>query len=1248
LANITGTAANDTLTGTELLDFINGLGGDDVINGLGGDDVIDAGLGNDIVNGGDGNDNILGGGGDDQLFGDAGNDTIALNVQVGGTSLLDGGSGDDRLTVFGSGLSTVRGGAGNDIIRLDGFGITNADGGDGNDVIELGSSRSSTLTLGAGADLVTTLINYAPTSPTIILDFVPGEDQVRLPFAGLLLNWQGSGNPFGQGYARLVQGFGAVVLELDRDGGGNGYGEILRFFNTSLAAFGAAAFSGYAPDGSAPAAQTLNGTAGSDVLTGGIGNDQLSGLDGIDRLDGAEGDDTLFGGNGNDVLEDRVGANLAYGEAGNDTIFVAGASQAFGGDDDDNLSGLGNSATAIQTLLDGGAGNDTITFFNGQFGSSNGTIIRGGDGNDEIRVDGFSLNNQVDGGSGNDRITVGSALGLTLTLGSGADVIIISEANFAPSAAVVITDFNVAEDRIEHSFFRYFTGWAGAENPFGEGFLRLISNGPDAVVQRDRDGVANGVLFTDLFVFRNISPAALTAAVFGGFAPDGSPAISLTVTGTAGNDVLVGGVGSDLIEGLGGNDTLNGGIGNDTLDGGDGDDRLEGGAGNDTLRGGNGNDRLEAAQGGIDQLFGGAGNDTLTAFGTVTGAPTLLDGGDGDDLLQYSNSQFGSTNGSIARGGAGNDQIDINGFGPNIIDAGPGNDTVNLGSGLGYQVALGDGADTLTIGINFVPSTAAVISDFLPGTDRMTINFAPLLTNWNGTNPFASGHARLLQQGANVLLQFDPNGGGEAYLDRILFLNAQRGSFAFSDFGGFDFTVPAVRNSYPSTDNGEEIIGGEGSDFIDGRGGNDTIQGRGGNDELFGGAGDDRIIGGAGNDLINGGVGRDTVLFSGTMADYEFSLSGGALIIRDRRTNGDGIDTLFSIERVVIDGLDISLTSFAEPGDPRVANFTVGAGGWSTQERFPRILADVNGDGLADIVGFGQAGTLVALGQANGNFAAPFVAVANFGQDQGWSSANIFHRELADVNGDGRDDIVGFGTAGVLVSLAQVGGTFGAPILGSTNFNPANGWTSQDAFARTLADVNGDGFADIIGFGVPGSFVALGTGTGSFGAATFARADFGANQGWTSNNQFHREVGDVNGDGRADIVGFGQAGTLVALGQANGSFGGPALMLGNFGTSQGWTSQDLFPRDLADVNGDGLADIVGFGVAGTLLAAGQADGSFSTASFELANFGRNQGWSSDNIFHRELADVNGDGRADIVGFGQSGVFAALAFSGLVI
>ena len=56
----------------------------------------------------------------------------------------------------------------------------------------------------------------------------------------------------------------------------------------------------------------------------------------------------------------------------------------------------------------------------------------------------------------------------------------------------------------------------------------------------------------------------------------------LTLTGTAGNDSLAGGIFDDHLYGLAGNDTLTGNAGNDYLDGGTGADTMKGGAGNDT------------------------------------------------------------------------------------------------------------------------------------------------------------------------------------------------------------------------------------------------------------------------------------------------------------------------------------------------------------------------------------------------------------------------------------------------------------------------------------------------------------------------------------------------------------------------------------------------------------------------------------------------------------------------------------------
>ncbi|WP_275423516.1 calcium-binding protein, partial [Snodgrassella communis] len=82
------------------------------------------------------------------------------------------------------------------------------------------------------------------------------------------------------------------------------------------------------------------------------------------------------------------------------------------------------------------------------------------------------------------------------------------------------------------------------------------------------------------------------------------------IAGGPGNDKLYGGDGIDNLFGGAGNDELYGENGNDYLSGGDGDDILNGGPGNDILNGGNGNDILWGKQG-YDIINGGPGNDTL-------------------------------------------------------------------------------------------------------------------------------------------------------------------------------------------------------------------------------------------------------------------------------------------------------------------------------------------------------------------------------------------------------------------------------------------------------------------------------------------------------------------------------------------------------------------------------------------------------------------------------------------------------------
>ena len=89
---------------------------------------------------------------------------------------------------------------------------------------------------------------------------------------------------------------------------------------------------------------------------------------------------------------------------------------------------------------------------------------------------------------------------------------------------------------------------------------------------------------------------------------------SPTRVGTAGNDVINGTPGRDIIVAIGGNDTINGNDGNDVICGGDGADTINGGNGADVVDGGAGPDSIFGSDGN-DTLDGGAQNDSIRGDG---------------------------------------------------------------------------------------------------------------------------------------------------------------------------------------------------------------------------------------------------------------------------------------------------------------------------------------------------------------------------------------------------------------------------------------------------------------------------------------------------------------------------------------------------------------------------------------------------------------------------------------------------------
>ena len=295
--------------------------------------------------------------------------------------------------------------------------------------------------------------------------------------------------------------------------------------------------------------------------------------------------------------------------------------------------------------------------------------------------------------------------------------------------------------------------------------------------------------------------------------------------------------------------------------------------------------------------------------------------------------------------------------------------------------------------------------------------------------------------------------------------------------------------------------------------------------------------------------------------------------------------------------------------------------GWNTFNDSPRMVADVNGDGKADIIGFYSDRIFVSIGNGDGTFKAATSSTPGFTKNYGWNTFNDFPRMLADVNGDGKADIVGFGPDNVVhTSLSNGDGTFRNSIGSTPGFTKNYGWNTFNDSPRMLTDVNGDGKADIVGFGSNAVYVSIGNGNGTFQTATAATPGFTKNYGWNTFNDSPRMLTDVNGDGKADIVGFGSNAVYVSIGNGNGTFQTATAATPGFTKNYGWNTFNDSPRMLADISGDGKADIVGFYSDKIFVSIGNGNSTFKAATATTPGFTKNYGWTNFNEFPRMLGN----------------------------
>jgi Ca2+-binding RTX toxin-like protein len=310
------------------------------------------------------------------------------------------------------------------------------------------------------------------------------------------------------------------------------------------------------------------------LIEAGAGDDTITTGGGTDIVHGGDGNDTITTGSGNDVV---------YGDGGNDII---------------NTSLSGNK------LLDGGAGNDTLSIqqdtYNADHAAQYTNEWYGGTGDDTLK-----------GWTGTDHYH--------FNLGDGHDQ---------------ITDAGFGSYRSGGRTRTYYASHLIDQIIFGEGILfddLSLAREDDNLIVTFAQSPEDSITVQDWFN-RNYR---IEQFVF----KDGTVTTDtelnqhyLAQQSTEGDDIITGWAEDDVINSGAGDDTIDAGAGNDVLMGGTGNDFMDGGFGNDTylFELGDGQDNLSNQDsGGFDQLvfgddvdyenlwFSRTNNDlTLTLVGT--------------------------------------------------------------------------------------------------------------------------------------------------------------------------------------------------------------------------------------------------------------------------------------------------------------------------------------------------------------------------------------------------------------------------------------------------------------------------------------------------------------------------------------------------------------------------------------------------------------------------------------------------------